>query len=329
MAKNVNYRALAADAVRGTSMVGQFSKSDLNTQIREIVREVCGGEWNKGNFMTNRYKVYDIMAEMIPAGIQAVLAGKFDAFADFKDSELGDSTSFQVEDNSLFKVYTTAHGTTDIARQTIHNRSFRVSTTSKMIKIYAEFDAMMKGTIDFAGMVTKVAASFANEIGLMISNAMYGSYSSVGSNFKATGVFDEDTLDDIIANVKAATGATSINIFGDVKALKQISNVFGYSDAAKDAANALGYYATYGDSQLIALPQAYLADKTFAVNRAHLIIVPAGEKIVKVVMEGGAIVVDSEASASNSLQTEYVFGRDIGAAAMTIVDGGYGFYKLS
>ena len=323
-------RDIALDALSGVSRTGNFNKAQMNEFIKTSILEAVGGEWNYYAFKDNQYKVFAIMAEIMPSSINASLAGTFERFAEIKDTALGDKNSFHVEDNQLFPVITSARGTQDIERSTLLNRQFSVPTSNKFVKIYAELDELMGGRVDFARMVARVSESFAHEAGLMISNAIYTSYSSVGTNYKATGAFDDGTLDDIIANVKSATGATRIQIFGETKSLKQVADIFGYSDRALDDANGIGYYGNYGDAEMIALPQAYLArTQTFSVDRNHIIIVPATEKIVKFVMEGDPKVGATNAFDRNDLQEEYLWGRMMGATAITVQEGKYGFYKFA
>lgn len=330
MANQIILKDIALDALTGVSRTGQFNKAEMNEFIKKSIRDACGGEWNYYSFQDNRYKVFAILAEIMPSSINASLAGRFEKFAEFKDTFTGDKNSFHVEDNQLFPVITSARGTQDIERHMLNSKQFSVPTAYKFIKIYAELDELMAGRVDFAKMVARVTTSFAHEIGLMISNAIYGSYSSVGTKYKATGAFDDGTLDDIISHVKAATGATRVQIFGETKALKQVADIFGYSDKALDEANSLGYYGNYGDTELIALPQAYLArTQTFAVDRNHIIIVPATEKIVKFVFEGQPIVDSNPSLDRNDLQQEYLWGRMMGASAITVQEGKYGFYKFA
>lgn len=328
--QNIDIRTAAVDAVRGFSSKGNYNEAQLSEFIREEIRKACGGEWNYYAFEDNKMKVFAILADIMPASINASLAGQFEGFADFKDTAMGDLNYFHVDDDQLFKVYTTARGTTDIERQTLNNRAFSVPTYNKSIKVYAELEMLMAGKIDFGRMVQRVAMSFAHEIGYMISNAIYGSYASVGTNFKATGAFDDDTLDDIIANVKAASGKQSVQIFGTEKALKQVSNAFGYADEEIMQANSIGYYASYAGNPMIKLPEAYLAGtQTFAVNRNHIIVLPAGEKIVKFVFEGQPLVMSGNPMDRNDLQQEYLWSRRMGAAAIVVQEGKYGFYKFS
>ena len=329
MAKQ-NLKQMAVDCIKGTSTVGQYTKANLSEAIKNQILEVVGGEWNYYTFEDNKNKVFAILAETLPAAINASLGEKFTPFADFKDTELGDKNYFRVLDKQLFPVYVTARGTQDIERTKLMGTSFTVGTDWHWVSIYSELDEFMAGKVDFAEMTMRVAASYAHNVGNKISTAIYNSYSSVGTNYKATGAFDEDTLDTIIEHVKASNNVDSVQIFGAPKALRQVNNSFGYSDNMLDAINELGFVGVHNGTPLFALPQAYdVRTQTFAVDRSHLIILPANEKIVKVVFEGMPIVRTNDGMDRNDMQMEYKWGRMVGASAITVQEGNYGFYKLS
>lgn len=321
---------LVYDATTGSIKEG-FTKEQMNESVRNVVREACGGEWNYYKFMENRYKVFAIMAEVFPVAMNASLAGKFDDFADFKDTALGDKPYFRVEDNQVYPVYTAARGNGDIERQKIIDRNFTIPTVIKSIKFYDEFDLFMAGKMDMARLTEKATISMVNYVGELISDTIYGSYAAIDTEFKATGAFAVATLVSIIENVKAATGADRLQIFGTTTALAVVAgDGTGYSDRAKDEFNSLGYYSTFRGTDLIALPQAYRAQtQTLAINSAHIIILPAGEKIAKVLFEGEALVDMKDGMNRNDMQPEVLFTRKIGAAAITVPEGKFGFYKFA
>jgi len=320
---------LAYDAVTGITKEG-FTKEQMNEAVRNVVREACGGEWNYYKFMENRYKVFAIMAEVMPVSMNASLAGKFDSFADYKDTALGDKPYFKVEDTLVYPVYTIARGNGDVERQKIIDRNFTISTIIKAIKFYDEFDNFMAGKMDMARLSEKAAISMANYVGELISDTINGSYASIDTEFKATGAFAAGTLASIIENVKAATGADRLQIFGTTTALGNVADGAGYSDSAKDGFNSLGYYGTFRGTDLFALPQAYAAStQTLKVDGDHVIILPAGEKIVKVLFEGEALVDMKDGMNRNDMQPEVLFTRRVGAAAITVPEGKFGFYKFS
>lgn len=320
---------LAFDAVNGSVKEG-FTKEQLNEAVRNVVREACGGEWNYYKFMDNRYKIFAIMAEIMPVSMNAGLAGKFDGFAEFKDTAMGDKPYFYVEDNQIYPVYTSARGNGDVERQKITDRNFTVQTVGKSIKLYEEFDRFMAGKMDMARLTEKATMSMVNYVGELISDTIYGSYASVDTEYKATGAYSSSTLNSIIEHVKAATGSDAVQIFGTTTALSNVADGFGYSDRAKDEANSLGYYGNFRGSELIALPQAYAAStQTLKVDTNHIIILPAGEKIVKVLFEGEALVDMKDGMNRNDMQPEVLFTRRIGAAAITVPEGKFGFYKFA
>jgi hypothetical protein len=319
---------LALDAYRGVS--AKFSKDELQNAVRNAITEACGGAWDYYKFQENRYKVFAIIAQLMPVAMNASLAGKYDRFAEFKDTACGDLNYFNVEDNMIYNVYTTSRGNGDVERQKIVDRNFSVPTQMKIIKFYDELDQFMAGRIDFGRLTDKATGAFEHHIGQLIADAIYNSYSSVDTEFKATGAFSSTTLNSIIENVKAACSADRVQIWGTTTALSSVADGFGYSDNEKERANGFGYYGTFRGSDLIALPQAYQAStQTLAINTAHLIVLPANERIVKGVFEGETLVNSTDGMSRNDLQPEILYGRRVGVSAITVPEGLYGFYKLT
>ena len=318
---------LFLDAYTGVS--NTFSKNDLQEAVRNAIKDACNGEWNYYSFMDNRYKVFAIIAQNMPVAMNASLAGRFGEFAEFKDTAMGDLNYFDIEENTIYPVYTSARGNGDVERQKIINGNFSVPTQMKTIKFYDELDRFMAGKCDLAQMTDRATTGLENYVGQLISDTIYGSYASVGTNFKALGAFAATTLDDIMEHVKASTGAERLQIWGTTTALANVADGAGYSDKAKDGFNSVGYYDTFRGTDLFALPQAYSpGTQTFAVNRNYIIILPATEKIVKVVFEGEALVNMTDGMSRNDLQPEVFYGRRIGAAALTTVEGKFGIYKF-
>ena len=306
-----------------------YTKEQLNDAVRNAVKDACGGEWNYYKFMENRYKVFAIMAEIMPVSMNSNLAGKFDPFAEFKDTAVGDKPYFWVEDNTTYPVVTVARGNMGIDRNKIIDRNFTIATVGKAIKFYEEFDMFMAGKMDMGRLTEKASGAMANYVGELISDTIYNSYSAVGTNFKVTGAFDAATLATLIEHIKVANSVERVQIFGTTTALVNVADGFGYSDRARDSANGVGYYDTFRGTDLFALPQAYAAGTTtFKVNTTSLIILPASEKIIKVLFEGEALVDMKDGMSRNDMQPEIFFSRRIGAGAITVPEGKYGLYRF-
>jgi hypothetical protein len=319
---------LAIDAYNGVSST--YSKEDLQDALRNAIVEALGGEWSIYKFMDNKGRCFQILSDIMAVNMNQSLADKFANFADFKDVALGDKPYFFVDDPTVYPMYAVSRGNQDIERHKVIKKNFSVATETVAIKFYDELDLFITGKASLADFTNRAMVAYENYVGNLIATTIYGSYSSVGTNYKATGAFVASDLNDIIEHVQAATSVENIQIWGTPNALANIADDKGYSDGAKDVANRLGYYGSFRGHDMMKLPQAYTAGtQTFAVNRDYVIILPANEKIVKVVLEGAPYIYMKDGSERNDQQPEIFFSRMIGAAAITVNEGNYGIYKFS
>jgi len=315
---------------KGKLSLAAFSnEQDTNDMIRGLIIDACGGEWDYYKFMENQYKVFSVLAELMPASMQAAIGGAFDGFANFRDTAMGDENAFVVPDNKLFKVLTVARGMV-AERQRVDNSVISVPTEMKMINVYTELDEFLAGKVDWAGMNNRVMASFANHVGDLIYTAISGAYADLAAGVKHAGAFDADTLMGIIEQVQAYSGANEIAILGSKRSLRQVTDIAGYSDAEKQRFNNFGYYGTFSGTDLLEIPQAFKnSTSDLILSNSQLLIVPMGGKIVNVAFEGQPFVGMTDAIDRNDLQPQIMYGRRIGVAAMTAPEGQYGIYNIT
>ena len=324
MIKITDLQKLAIDTYEGT--VTKYSKDEAENAIRNAIREACGGEWNHYAFLDNKGKIYQIITEVLSVGLGALLEGKFDDFTEVNDVELGDKVSFEVQNKDLFRVATISDGNTDIRRQKLYKGKLEVATEKIGIKIYEDFDRFLAGRIDWTEMVNRVQLSYANEISMRIYNAIYGSYDDLLAPYQVSGTFDEGKLLTAVAHVEASTGQKAV-IFGTKTALAKITSA-NMSDGMKDKLNVIGHYGMFRGTDLLELPQAHkVGTNDFAVADDFLLVVPNGEKIVKIILEGDTYIWDTEAGDRNDEQIEFFFGRKVGVGVLKADQ--YAMYKLS
>jgi hypothetical protein len=321
---------LSLDAYHGKP-VDKYDIKEMNTMLREAIISACGGEWNYYKFQKNKWDVYAIISEAMPIALKQSLEDKFTEFAEFKDTALGDKNYWIVPQNDLFKVYTVARGNYDVERQTIVSNAFTIATHKKLIKIYTEIDLFVAGKIDWADLTSRVTKSFGAYVGELIYDTMYASYATIGTAYKHTGAFDASTMLTLIADVQAASGTQRCQIYGTQVALANIADGTGYSDAETRRFNEFGFYDMFRGNPLYMLPQGYRAGTTTkAVDDNFVFVIPDnGEKIVKVQFEGTPEIRDNDGSARNDGQPEFLFGRMIGAATLTVEEGLFGMYKFA
>ncbi len=324
-----NLQALSLDVYNGK--VENYSVEQGEDAIRNAVREACGGEWNYYSFMDNKYKVFQVISEVLAISNGALLNDAFNEFVEIRDTALGDEPEFIIEDHELFRVSTMATGVSDLRRQGIFQNRLSLVTFELGIKIYAEFDQFMAGRINWTRAVNKVALSFQNKIGEMIYNTIMDTYSELVAPYVVAGTFDRDNLTALVAHVEASTGKKAI-IYGTKRALASIpynGTEYRYlSNNLKDELNANGFLKYFEGTPCVELPQAHKAGtQEFAVSDDFLLVVPNGEKIVKLVLEGDPYVAEYDGRDRNDRQIEYLFSRKIGLGI--IKANQYGIMKLS
>lgn len=327
--KMTDLQKLSLDVYEGK--VENYSLEDGENAIRNAIKEACGGEWNYYSFMDNKYKVFQVMAEVLAISNGALLNNAFDEFVEIRDTALGDEPEFIIEDHELFRVSVMANGTNDIRRQGIFQNRLALTTFDLGIKIYAEFDQFMAGRVNWARAVNKVALSFQNKIGEIIYNTIMNTYSGLVAPYQISGTFDPANLTEIIAHVEASTGKKAI-IYGTKRALAKIpfsGNYYEYlSRDMKNELNQNGFLRMFDGTVCVELPQAHIPKiSEFAVRDDFLLIVPNGEKIVKLVFEGEPFVNDVSGEIRNDRQIEYLFTRKVGIGILKANQ--YGIMKLS
>lgn len=317
---------LALDVYNGKNVM--FNEVKGEDAIRNAINTAVGGEFNYKSFRNNKYDVFTIIEEVLDVTLGVVITNQFDSLADVQNVGIGERPSFRVDDPSLFRIARIAGGNNDLRRQKILNRRFEVETDYFGAKIYAELEQFQAGLVDFTAMVNRLTLSFANDLGARIYEAVANSYSALNSTYGVTGTYNEDELFEMIQHVEAKSGKKAV-VYGTRKALRKVSKDLIMSDAMKEKHNTVGYIGTVGGTDLMLLPQAHkVGTDEFFVDDNMLLVVPSSEKIVKVVVEGEATMIEvADAGARNDQQMEYLIQKKMGVGAMQ--SAVYGIYKIS
>jgi hypothetical protein len=96
----------------------------------------------------------------------------------------------------------------------------------------------------------------------------------------------------------------------------------------KEKFNQIGYIGTVGGVDLVLLPQAHkVGTDEFYVDDNMLLVIPQGEKLVKVVVEGETQMIEiADAGTRNDQQMEYLVQKKFGVGVMQSAI--YGIYKI-
>ena len=315
---------LSLDVYRGN--VTGYSKEQGNDAIRKAILDAVGGEWSIYSFMDNKGKVFQIISEALSISMGTILIDQFNGFADVHDTELGDTKSFTVKNNDLFDVATIANGTNDLRRQKIYKNKLTVETEDEGVKIYEDLDLFIAGRIDWTEMVDRVAFSMVHKLGNRTYDAIYSSYASLSAPYQVSGAVTEAVLDETIGHVSAISGQ-KVAIYGTKKALAKIT-LSQYAESTKEDLNKLGYIGNYKGTPTFELPQVHKAGTNeFAIADDFLLIIPVGEKIVKIVLEGKPLVMeDTDGTSRTDRGIEFLITRKVGLGVMKA--SRYAIYKI-
>lgn len=312
--------------------INDFSQVDKATQERAIRKELCnifgkaeGEKITMKDIRGAKHEFFSFMEDMVKATLPATLEGTIGQFAEVMEVREGEQAVFDVENDELFKVYTVADGNGNLVKQRITGKKVIVPTEVKAIAFYDELTRFMSGKVDLASMLNKMNASFLNQVYNDVYDAIYASYSGLGSNYGKTGSFTVATLRELIARVEASTGSKAV-IYGSKVALSKVAPA-GISENMKDAFNQQGFYGVFEGTPMVEVRQAYKnGTQTFAIADDFLLVLPiAGESIVKIAMEGEPFMEEFVSKATRA--TEFQMIQKVGCAVVSA--NKYGIYKVS
>lgn len=310
-----NYK-LALDVAKGIGLgktATDFSLTgDVDQMIRGAFLEEIGVEQIDFNtYRENKYKIFRILQETISPIINDRLEDTMGRFAEVRNVDFGDSTRFEIENPDLFEVAVVADGTHNLRRQRLENGYVDVPVSNYGVSIYDEFYRFLAGRVNWSAMVDKVAKSFEKHIANAVYAAIYGSYDSLDAEFKFSGTYDEDEILNVLQAVEATYG--NAVVVGTKAALAKIKPEY-VGGATKDQYNALGYLGVFRGYETVELAQFYKAGTNeFGLSNTDLLILPStGDKFVKIVHEGSAIITDKQND--SDLTIEHTFTKKVGVA---------------
>ena len=307
MKKLTDLQQLSVDLYNGK--VDTYSVKEAEDKLRGVLIDAVGGEWDYYAFKENKYRVFKIMAELLSVTVANLTKEAFGQFVEVKDFELGDKVEFKVENQSMFDVSVISTGTNNLRRQKMLSRTIPTEAYKLGVMIMAEADEFIAGRINWATMVDRVAKSFEHKLATQIVEGIQEAYSAVHTNLKISGTVDDAKLAELVNKVEAATGQKCA-IYGTKAALAQVKGLETLQDDLRDKRNN-GYVKVFEGTQCVELLNTYNVDKdAWAINNKLLLVIPVGEKIVRMGFEGQALVDEiTDNTARKDQQMEYLFER--------------------
>ena len=335
---------LACDMMHGRQSFNYNDKtynfSEAQNVLRQALKEACEGL--DGKTPLARYKamrhtekklqIFEIIEELVPLILKEGLEGDefFMNFVDERNLSLGDKNEFFIPDNSTYIVAKIANGIATPDRQRLdHGRRIAVDTSKHFVRAYEEFERFIAGRIDWPALCDKVGKSFLNEIWTDIFAAFSGiDQNTIGLNatYVKGGTYNKATLNTLIEHVEAATGEKAV-IVGSKSALA-LCEGSEKSDSAKESMHNFGFYGNFDGTPMVMIRQKHAPGTDnflFADNVVY--VVAGGDKFIKLVNEGEAIIDDRDFTQNSDETIEYRMSMRWGVALA--ISGKIGKYTIT
>lgn len=311
--------------------VANYSATEAQEMLRKSLAEVAGVEDGKISYKAmrkNKTAIFEILEETLEQLVSEGLEDQFSEFAEIRNLKMGDTNVFKIKNADLFHIAVTADGHGNHLRQRVKDdQEISVVPRTYQIKIYEEFHRFLTGKIDWTDMINTISKSFLVKLRNDIYDAVYTSYDKLKAPYQESGKFELEKLTEVAAHVEAQTGS-DVTILGTKKALSKISPEL-VSDRMKDEFNATGFYGRIAGYDTREIKQSHkMNSHEFAINDDFLMVIPTSiDKFVKIVNEGDAIILETEAGKNADLTLEYDFIMKQGIMVHTASQ--YGIYRLA
>jgi hypothetical protein len=316
---------------------GTITQAQAGEAIRAQFVELMGTD--KPDYRTFRnhapkiFEIVEVVLDQLITNGSITSSPFFEQFVEYRDTNLGDSVDFYVEDRTMLTISEIADGHLNLRRQKLDiGDSFTVKTKVYGAKVYGDFLRFITGRLDWAGLVRKIDEAMRLKMAEDIYTNFMGAAAYLPAEFKQTGTFTDAKISDLVAKVRTANGYAPVVIAGTLNALKKIngaytSQSFLVSQEMANQINQKGILNVYQGVPLLEIPQVFIPNTfTFKLDDDQLFVLPANSKPIKVVREGQSII--KEVSEGNmDMSMEHTFITRYGIA--TIFNVAYGVYDLS
>lgn len=306
MAFNKEIYDLARLAARGKGYktdTENFSAVDVSASLREELKKYVG---NYYHFQRNKYDLYELIAltvdEVVPQNVEATMG----QFAEIVNLPQGAKATFKKKLGRLrakqFVGRVSPAGIYETFR--LDSENFEIYTHAVGGGIRIDWERYLDGTEDWSELIQIITEGLENEVYKEIALELAASFNATGrpDNTKVTGasfsVGDARALVNTIRTYGngAVIFATAqfINAMGDAVVYANGENP---SVSLKDVEDlrTTGKIAMFYGAPIVEIPNGFVdeTNSEYQIDNEYAFVLPVGgEKIVKVVFEGGSIVND-------------------------------------
>lgn len=297
-----------------------YSVESVESTLRAKFAELAP---NHKAYRKNKNEIFELIEETIDAVAPNKIIEKIGDFSEVKSFKQGDRPKFKKKlGRKNVQRFITKVGLGGIyERVRLDKSEFTIDTHAIGGAVYTEFESYLDGNMDFAELCDLIIQGIEDEVYKEVREALIATFDTLPEANKHTaGSTDMAELRKIIGTVQAYSGG-SVNIFCTPEFAQTLEIDAHYvGEAEKSSMREKGYLGKVFGANVIVLPQSF-EDETNSVkvfNPQYAFVVPSGgeadEKIVKVILEGEAIVRDTQ---NADMSMEFSVYKKFGTAVMS------------
>ena len=291
--------------------------------IREAFFEILGEEkLTYQNFRNNKNAIFSVMENIITTNLPLAWENSpfYSQFVEIKNSNLGDSNEFVVEDNGILYASRFSGNHWSIERQKLQGKkAFSVSCEWIGLRVYQDLERFLKGVDSLAEMMAKLQKAFQNEVDARIYTAFNGMGTYLPAKFQETGAYDKNTMMDLIQRVETVS-QKNVVLAGTRAALAKIVDGM---DASRMSERQKEELATKGaildltglGVSAIEIPQVMVRGSyDFKIDNNSIFVLPDNQKMIKMFFEGQARTRDLDAQQPADMTFDPIVEQKLGTA---------------
>lgn len=298
-------RELAVCAAKNEAP-SNYSVDNVNEALTDGLREL-GSSINQ--FMKNRYDIYDIIIEAVDEVVPKKVIDAVSIFAEVQTVDQGQKALFRQRlGRTRARKFLTQVGLSGVYETfRLDNSTFEVSAHAIGGACTIDFERMLDGAENMAELVALLTEAQTDAVYQEVQKALRGALTAAGrpdANYVSGNSFSSDAMIGLV-NVVRAYGSGAV-IFAPPEfvaamgpdAIVPVSVGTGqgvYHPQDIDAIHNTGYINLFRGTPIVQIPQSFIDEnneKTWIDPQMAYVLPTGGEKVVKVVFEGGTQVYD-------------------------------------
>lgn len=284
-----------------------------NTLLNSIGQKVTEGTRYEADFANDGLAIFNrpmvktntmirdnfnaVLSQVVTAIVPEVVNETFaDYIAEIHHVGFGETATFRIESNDLFKVNSKAEGVRKGVDQPMYNDEITVNARPCTIDTHIDWYPFASGVMDFGNYALKIGRSFAAYVFLKAIKGMTQATAEFGDAYSTNGVTPE-LFGTLRERVQAANGGMNVIAVGTATALSNLTLEGNFQVEIGEEMNKVGYLNQYLGVPVIGLKNVLIpgttnSTATLALDDKKIYLVPvAGDRPVKIVIEGNEVAV--------------------------------------